>query len=105
MPGGPHPEGARRLAAIPSDEPARRRAGRAEEVCRGRAAPDRRLRGAQGARGEDPAAIPEEPGRRGCADRAVLRGLEQAGEGRRVAEAAGTARGVAAETEPLNGTS
>ena len=46
MPRGLHPDAARRLAALSHHEPARRRAGRAEEVRRGRAAPDRGLRGA-----------------------------------------------------------
>ncbi len=79
MPRGPHPEATRRLVALPHHEPARRRARRAEEICRGRAAPDRGLRGPEGSRGQDPGAHREPCGCRRGADRPALRGLEQAG--------------------------
>ena len=66
---------------LPDHEPARRRTGRAGEVRRRRASPDRRLRGAEGTQGRDSGAIPQDTGRRRGADRDVLRDLGQGGSG------------------------
>ena len=69
-----HPHAAGRLAAFPRHEPARRGAGRAEEVHRRRAAAAPRLRGLS-ASGSDSGVVAQDTGRRRGSDRGVLRGL------------------------------
>jgi hypothetical protein len=85
MPGPPREEAARGLVAVPRDEPARRRAGRAEEVSRGGAAVNPGRRRPRSPRGQDPGTAEKENGRGRRTDRQTLRGLGQAGQGRRMA--------------------